>query len=327
MNIIVVGGGVVGLATALALLEAGHKRVTIVAESFEDTTSHVAGAIWRPFALSENSSTAAIDRWGHATMQWLAKLLREHGTDVVGIHRVTGREYHDTPTASHPYWAHSVDDFRFLSPAEASANGAPYGFAYSTLLVHPGKLLPWMRNQIALLGGRFETRRVASLDELQCDVIVNCTGMGAKQLVPDASAFPVRGQTIKIFNPAIKEFQMHEVNHVYTYILPRPGGEVVLGGTVQAHNYSTSCDESDIASIRARCERICPLVAGSKVLGTKAGLRPQTASGVVLVAAPRRNRHGALVIHNYGHGGSGHTLHRGCALDVLQWVPPANAKL
>ncbi|OQR90756.1 D-aspartate oxidase [Achlya hypogyna] len=290
MQIIVVGAGVIGLASAMALLEAGHAHVTIVAESFDDTTSHVAGAIWRPFALSKNSSTASIDRWGHATMLWLTKLMEMHGTDAVGIQRTEGREYHDEPSVAHPYWAHSVDGFRFLTREEAQSKGALYGCAYTTLMVHPGKLLPWMRVHIERLGGRFEQRHVASLDDLQCDVIVNCTGMGAKTLVGDTSVYPVRGQTIKVTNPAVTQFCMHEVNHVYTYILPRPGGEVVIGGTVQAHNYSTSCNQADIDAILGRAIKLNPAVAESKIVGTKAGLRPQTATGVVLRPDPRRTR-------------------------------------
>ncbi|OQS03615.1 D-aspartate oxidase [Thraustotheca clavata] len=328
MKIIVVGGGVVGLTTALSLLEAGHRDVKIMAESFDDTTSHVAGAVWRPFALSENSSTEAIDRWGHATMLWLTKIMEQYGTDTVGVQRTPGCEYHDHPTTSHPYWAHSVENFRFLTPDEAQAQGnTPYGFSYTTLMINPGKLMLWMRRQIEMRGGRFEQAHVTNLDELQCDYIVNCTGLGSGQLLNDKNVFPVRGQTIKIQNDQIKNFYLREIDHVYTYILPRPGGQVVLGGTVEAHNYSTTCNQEDIKAILARTSSLCPAVVGSKILGTKAGLRPQTTTGVVLKADSRRNKHGALVIHNYGHGGSGHTLHWGCAQEVLQWIVPGHAKL
>lgn len=50
-KVVVVGGGIIGLTSALALLESGYERVHIVAESYDDIVSHVAGAIWMPFAL------------------------------------------------------------------------------------------------------------------------------------------------------------------------------------------------------------------------------------------------------------------------------------
>lgn len=51
---VVVGGGIIGLTSALALLESGYTRVHVVAESFDAIVSHVAGAIWMPFALPAN---------------------------------------------------------------------------------------------------------------------------------------------------------------------------------------------------------------------------------------------------------------------------------
>lgn len=55
---VVVGGGIIGLTTALALLESGRfQHVHVVAASFDNLTSHVAGAIWMPFALPPDIDT------------------------------------------------------------------------------------------------------------------------------------------------------------------------------------------------------------------------------------------------------------------------------
>lgn len=50
-RVVVVGGGIIGLTSALALLERGFRDVKIVAKSFDATTSHVAGGLWMPFEL------------------------------------------------------------------------------------------------------------------------------------------------------------------------------------------------------------------------------------------------------------------------------------
>jgi len=116
-QITVIGGGIIGLTSALALLEAGFKNVQVIAESFDQTTSHVAGAIWRPFSLPANASTNTVEyvhtyiykyklllsiffysRWGHITINWLKHLMKTHGEDVVGIRRTPGHEYHDYPS-------------------------------------------------------------------------------------------------------------------------------------------------------------------------------------------------------------------------------------
>lgn len=105
----------------------------------------------------------------------------------------------------------------------------------------------------------------------------------------------------------------------HTYILPRPGGEVVLGGTVQPHNWKNANDEEDIRAIWERCCMLNPEVRNSKVVGHRAGLRPQRTMGVRLEVDPKLSAScGALVIHNYAHAGSGHTLQWGCAQDVVR---------
>ncbi len=59
MRVIVVGAGVVGLTSAVRLLEAGH-RVDVVARDLPlETTSAVAAAIWYPYrALPRDKVTS-----------------------------------------------------------------------------------------------------------------------------------------------------------------------------------------------------------------------------------------------------------------------------
>ena len=60
----------------------------------------------------------------------------------------------------------------------------------------------------------------------------------------------------------------------------------------------------------------------AELVGDWVGLRPARTCGIrlsredVVLHSGRKLR----VVHNYGHGGSGLTLFRGCALDVLHLV-------
>ena len=67
-----------------------------------------------------------------------------------------------------------------------------------------------------------------------------------------------------------------------------------------------------------RVRRLEPVDAGwERVIRTTVGLRPYRPSGFLL----RPERLGEkLLIHNYGHGGSGVTLSWGCAEEIVEIV-------
>lgn len=66
--------------------------------------------------------------------------------------------------------------------------------------------------RITSLGGRvLRDHRVGSLQEVvdryQCDIVINCTGLGAGQLndVRDSNMHTIRGQTVLVDAPHIKK--------------------------------------------------------------------------------------------------------------------------
>ena len=48
-------------------------------------------------------------------------------------------------------------------------------------------------------------RKINNLSELSddYDIIINCTGLGARELVGDLSVYPVRGQIIEVEGPEL----------------------------------------------------------------------------------------------------------------------------
>lgn len=64
------------------------------------------------------------------------------------------------------------------------------------------------------------------------DAVIVCVGLGARFLggVEDATVYPSRGQTVIIRAPWVKLGRSFEGEREWTYIIPRKGGNVVLGG-------------------------------------------------------------------------------------------------
>ena len=164
-------------------------------------------------------------------------------------------------------------------------------------------------------------RKINNLSELSdnYDIIINCTGLGARELVGDLSVYPVRGQIIEVEGPKTISVYCNvapKLDHV-AYIISR-NGRILLGGSADMHNWSTEVDPSQTESIYRKCVELCPQLEGSKVIGGWACLRP--ARDTVRLEVDREFNGPSLLIHNYGHGGKGFCFSWGCAIDVTELV-------
>ncbi len=181
--------------------------------------------------------------------------------------------------------------------------------------------LGWLEEQVRAAGGSVERRTVASFDEAaaQASTVVNCTGLGARELVPDPGVRPVRGQLVLVENPGIEEWftEADPASSETTYFFPQPG-RLVLGGTAGTDDWRTAPDPRTAQEIVARCARIRPEIAGARVIGHRVGLRPARDAGVRIEAGSLPG--GGRLVHNYGHGGAGVTVARGCAEAAAQLV-------
>ena len=96
-----------------------------------------------------------------------------------------------------------------------------------------------------------------------------------------------------------------------TYAIPRTN-DCVFGGTNDLSS-DLAADPATTKRIIAECSRALN-IEKPRVLAERVGLRPFRKSGVRLEREKLRD--GRIVIHNYGHGGSGFTLSWGCAREV-----------
>jgi D-amino-acid oxidase len=288
-DVIVVGGGIIGLTAAVRLRAAGADVEVWSADDPLGTVSAVAAAVWYPTrtAFSPRVLDWAAAAYDEFTRQAAAGrpgvLLRR--TRNVGV---------DGPA---PWWAPAAGD--------VTVRGAEVTF--TAPLVEMARYLPWLSAQV-----RFVRRRVAALDEAlaAAPVVVNATGLGAGALAGDPAVHPVRGQIVLVENPGLDE----SLRTPDAYVHPRRG-DVVLGGTFEAGARDTTPDPDTRAAILARCRSLVPALAGARLLADRVGLRPARDGGprVEAVAVP-----GGTVVHAYGHGGAGMTLSWGCAAEVAQ---------
>ena len=315
---IVVGGGVSGLTTAVCLAEAGYSVRVWAADRPADTTSYAAGAIYSPFLIDDDRAS----EWADQTFAELKALARDDAEPAgdprsnTGVAMVFGREVSRTP-AEAPPWAIRVPDFRLCDPEELPS-GFTSGWSYTVPVIDMPAYLRYLQTRLETRGGVVERRRISSLAEAAAvaPVVANCTGMGARDLVPDASLRPIRGELVVVSNPGITSFvaEHDDADRELTYLLPHRD-YIVLGGTAEADRLDRNPDKSVAAAIMARCEEIEPRLKGAEIIDHRVGIRPSRDR--VRAERVSLNGHGAAVLHNYGHGGAGVSISWGCARYVV----------
>lgn len=164
---------------------------------------------------------------------------------------------------------------------------------------------------------RFE--KVEDVDP-KFDLLINCTGFGAKALVHDVDLEPHRGQVAIV--PKIEDLTCAMVcdDAPLMYAIPRPR-DCVFGGTNDL-SQNLALDPKSTARIMAECGRVLK-IDNPPVLAERVGIRPFRKSGVRVERESLRD--GRMVIHNYGHGGAGFTLSWGCAREIVSLAQAAKA--
>jgi len=334
-SIAVVGGGIIGLSTAVCILERDPTvKVTVIADKLTPfTTSDGAAGLIMPFVMG-NTPIHLQRKWFKVTMEELERLSqREDSGQYLTIYRTTAF-YHTDENTEEPYWKDLVDGYRLLSQQELNKFPKPakFGYSFTTLFFNGKHYQPWLIERFKWLGGDIVETTVDSLEELAgiYDVVVNCSGMRARELVNDSSMDPVRGQVLRVYAPWVKHAHIRDIKDLsshgrYCYILPQANGEVVLGGTAYHNNFDTRVNADDTRHILETTSQLMPSLKRAPVLEAWVGLRP----GRPTVRLEREVRkfkdklgkeRSLQVVHNYGHGGSGLTVHWGCAIDATDLV-------
>ncbi|KAE9399829.1 DAO-domain-containing protein, partial [Gymnopus androsaceus JB14] len=352
--------GVIGLSTAISILESSKPdrsyRVTILASRLPtdaksiEYTSHWAGAhhslrCRRQFnvVFVGTSEQLQIDQETFNTMWALANpenvesekcFLKVEQTEYYQDEIPEGKEHHLK-------W---YPDFRILPPTSLTpdlrSQGVQSGVMFTTLTIDIKVYLCYLLSRFEKAGGTVVKGTISHLRDVQTqiespvDAIVNCTGLGSLSLggVQDSAMYPLRGQTVLLRAPWIRFGRtISSRDGLWTYIIPRRSGDVIVGGIKVAHDFHPSPRPETTLDILNRALKLCPELVPSEaaliddnphphpslidlvkpiIIEEGCGLRPAREGGIRLetqwvdVAAASELKHIPLV-HNYGHSGSG----------------------
>ncbi|KAJ6108206.1 hypothetical protein N7523_009529 [Penicillium sp. IBT 18751x] len=317
MGVTVLGAGVIGLLSALALTDAGYK-VTIVARDLPGDESQDWASPWAGAAIFPSP-----DSKGHSLQVESFKYFWElaHRDPTSGVQVLKATEFYDDRDDDSTIWYKSLMPRYRRIPTKDLPNGVKVGFTFKTIAVNPVVFLPWIRNQLESRGVCFIRKEVQEIRKVKRltgnEVIVHATGLGAYDLAGDQDVVAARGQTMFV-KTDFNELMMLQGSQ-YTYIIPRMhSGGVILGGISQEGNLDREVDQKLRPDILARVKYISKNRLESVDLDS-----PSTKD----IVAFRPGRKGGYrlesedaIVHAYGFGGMGYIYGYGAALKVRDLV-------
>ena len=314
-RVAVIGAGVSGLTCGVILAEGGYHVWIFAGQVGLQTTSGAAAAVWFPY---DAEPAEKVIPWALETYKRLSDLTRE---PRAGVSMIELRQFSRTKEIQIPDWA-----IPFGASAVATGLWPVFksGFSLRVPLMDTTIYLDYLAARFLKAGGEINADvYLEKLEEVdrKFELLINCAGIGARDLAQDHDLEPHRGQVAIV--PKIDKFSCAIVcdDTPLMYAIPRTN-DCVFGGTNDLSD-DLAVDPATTSGIVAESSRVLS-IEKPNVLAERVGLRPYRKSGVRLEHDQLHD--GRTVIHNYGHGGSGFTLSWGCAREVLDAVRCSGAR-
>ena len=305
-SVAIIGAGVSGLTCGVFFAEGGFRTAIFAEQIGQQTTSGAAAALWFPY---DAEPADKVIPWALATYKVLVDLTKDPRS---GVSMIELRQYYRTGEIEIPDWA---KPFVISTEVEKSLTVFSSGFALRVPLMDTTIYLDYLASRFQKAGGAINTNvRFEKLEDVdpKFDLVINCAGIGARELVRDVDLEPHRGQVAIVSKIDKMKCAIVCDDDPLMYAIPRTN-DCVFGGTNDVSD-DLAANPATTTAIVDECSRVLE-IEKPRVVRERVGLRPFRKSGVRL--EKEKLRDGRTVIHNYGHGGSGFTLSWGCAENVV----------
>lgn len=311
-DFLIIGGGVIGMMTALQLADAGHRVTLLERGECGREASWAGGGIVSPlYPWRYSMPISRLSRWSEGCYPELAlRLLEETGIDpeyrqkgllylrvgdeakALDWARVVGKPLERVDAAflyaKEPHAAPGFEDALWM-PTLGSIRNPRLGQALRARLMAMPQVT--LREGLAVERLCIERGTVTGVmtraGRLAAGQVVVCGGAWAGELLAQAGVElpvrPVKGQMILFKAPPglVERVVLMDGR----YVIPRNDGRVLAGSTLEDVGFDKRTDGSAQASLRDSASRIVPALADCPVEHHWAGLRPGSPDGVPTIGA------------------------------------------
>ena len=294
-DVIIVGGGVIGLSLAIELRRSGVSVIVLERHQPGREASWAAGGMLVQSEAELHPLFRALAQASAAMYpQWVQRLQDASAVHVDLREQGTIRFLDDDHVPEPPGEPLSQDDLRKLEPE--LTYDAPAVFL-AERCVDPRLLVEALIKaaqhlEIDIASGADVTgielqngKVVAALTtkaRYATGAIVNCAGAWAGQFGPvKIPTVPVKGQMLAV-TPSVVT---HVVRGNGVYLIPRSDGRLVVGSTLEDAGFDKRVDAATIQRLHQAAAILAPNAGQAKILEDWAGLRPGTPDKLPIMGA------------------------------------------
>jgi glycine oxidase len=294
-DVIIIGGGIIGLSLAIALRKRGASVLVVERGEPGREASYAAGGMLVDSAsetppVLQPVATASARMYPEFVrdIQELSGInvdLREHGaivfTDhIAGAQALSSAELAEldpalSPSARNCFYLkeRSVDPRALSTAAWKAAKRIEVDFSSGDEVT-----------SVNISDGRavgVTTARTA----FGADKIVNCAGAWSGLISPHKfPTRPVKGQMLCLIVPS-RTLLRHVVRSPEAYLIPRSDGRLLVGATVEEAGFDKRVDRTTIQRLHHAAIALVPELRDAKILEDWAGLRPGTPDALPILGA------------------------------------------
>ncbi|QDP39481.1 glycine oxidase ThiO [Radiobacillus deserti] len=308
---IIVGGGVNGGSIAYHLAKKGKKVLLLEKDRLARKASGAAaGMLAAQAELEEDGPLFQLAKQSRAMFPILAEEIKDlTGIDIElvqkGMYKISiteEEEYHlkhivdvQTRAGEQAEWL-SQDEVRSREPALSNAVRGAMFIEKDGQVSAPQLSLGFLKAAAALgveikeytevTSFLFESGKVTGIQtnhgSVESEHVIVAGGAWSEQLLPKSQiplqTYPVKGECF-----SVRTHQPLLTGTIFShgcYLVPKKGGRLLVGATVQPHTFDQTVTVNGISSLLEKAKRLVPNIVHAEWEKAWAGIRPQTVDGL-----------------------------------------------